>query len=673
MTSYTDWMKALDAEKKAHEDWRTAAGKVIDRYEDEQDRDDTKFNILWSNTEVLHSAVYAKTPTPDIRRRFLDKDPAGKKASEVAERAVSYAMDVYDFDGTMDVAIDDFLLGGLGQVRLRYKPYYEKGEAPRVPLEVREKGLDLEYNMTYGAFNGDDEITEYELDEEQRPFMLGEPVEELVYEEIECEPVNWRRFRWQPSARWEDVDWACIEHYMTKDELEAEYGKENANLIPLGFSDDGTKANSEDEESRARVFEIFDRKNRKNIDIAEGHNEILREVEDPLSLEGYYPFPKPLMATLKNGKFLPIPDFLFYQDQAIELDKISNRIDKLTDELKHRGFYDASFEGLANLESAGDGEFLPIDDFSQRFNGTQGDIRKVIAAMPMEEIQRVLAGLYQAREEVKQTIYEITGLADIMRGSTAASETLGAQQIKAQFGSMRVSKRQKRVASFIRDLIRIKVEMMVENFDPQTLMEMTGVEFDEEVYEILTNDMMRSYRIDIETDSTIEGDQAREKELRIELVTAVTAFVEKVGPMVQMGIMPPNAAKELLGFAVRSFKIGRALEDVLDEIGGDDDNPQAQQMQQQIQQMQQQMEQQMQAQMEEIERDAQQRIEKAEGQAFEAQKRLAITKAVDEAGIVNATIKGEIERDVQIDKNNMVAELEMVKAALKELQAHHAA
>jgi len=669
--NYEEWMKELDAEKKAHEDWRRVAEKVVERYEDEKDRDDQKFNILWSNTEVLHSAVYSKSPVPDIRRRFRDRDPAGKKAAEVAERAVSYAMDMYDFDGTMDVAIDDFLLPGLGQVRMRYKPYFEKGEAPRVPLEYREKGLDLDYNMTYGLFNGDEEVEDYQEDEEG-PFTLGEPKEKLVYEEIECEPINWRRFRWQPAATWKDVDWAAIEHYMTKKDLEEAYGEEIAKQIPLGYSEDGQKANSEDQESRARIYEIFDRRERKNIEIAEGFNEILKEEEDPLNLDGYFPFPKPLLSTLKNGQLIPIPDYLFYQDQAIELDKITQRISCLTDELKHRGFYDASFERLADIQNAGDGEFLPVDDFAARFNGTQGDLAKVIAAMPLQEIKEALAGLYVAREEVKQTIYEITGLADIMRGSTTASETLGAQQIKAQFGSMRVNKRQKKVAAFIRDVVRIKVEMMVENFDPETLMQMTGVEFDEEVYDILTNDMMRSYRIDIETDSTIEGDQAQEKQLRIELITAVTTFIEKVGPMVEMGTMPMNVAMELLGFVVRSFKVGRTLEDVLEEMGGDDNDPKLRQMQQQMEQMQQQIEAQAQEYVQGVEADAQRQVEQEQNKTFEAQKQLAIHKAADEAGVVNTIIKGEVEKDVVMDKNAMMAQLEMLKQQVSALQAKHA-
>ena len=123
--NYDDWDKELKSEAKAHEDYRIDAQKVVDRYEDEETRENSQFNILWSNVEVLHAALYAKAPIPDIRRRFLDRDPDGKEAAEVAERAVSYCIDTYDFNGTMDRAVDDYLIAGAGQVRLRYEPFFE--------------------------------------------------------------------------------------------------------------------------------------------------------------------------------------------------------------------------------------------------------------------------------------------------------------------------------------------------------------------------------------------------------------------------------------------------------------------------------------------------------------------------------------------------------------------
>ena len=662
-----DWIKELEREDKIHGEFRKKAEKVVERYEDEQKRSDSKFNILWSNVETIKSALYAKTPVPDVRRRFLDRDPNGKKAAELTERALSYCIDTYDFDGAIGMSLDDNLIAGMGLIRCRYEPYFDTKSGPPIYLDQREKGYNDVMQMEYGMFKGDEEITEYQMDG-LGAYVEGDPIEELVYEEVQTEPVNWKRFRWQPAPRWEEVGWCAIEHYMTKDELKEHYPKHND--IPLNYTDKGEKTDPEKEDGgRALVYEIFDKKNRMNIEIADGYEDILKDTEDPLKLENYYPFPKPLMSTLKNGKFIPIPDYCFYQDQADELDTITNRIAHLTEQLRFRGVYDGAFKELQNLKNADDGSFYPVADFSKLLGpGTQGDLKKVFAIMPIEEIQRVLIGLYKQREEIKQTIYEITGIADIMRGTSEASETLGAQQLKTQFGSMRLQNRQKKVQMFIRDLLRIKAEIMVENFEPQTLSKMTGMELSGEVYQIIQDDLMRSYRIDIETDSTIAEDASQEKQNRVELVKAVTEFMGTAGPMVAQGFMPANFATELLGFAVRGFKVGRTLEDTLDEMGGDDQDPRMQAMASQFEQAKQQMQMQMQEQVQGMQEQAGKEIQQLQGKLFEAQKKNAITSAVNEAKMFESQIKADLQKSTKEYEAQLSAVVETFKAQLNAQQ-----
>ena len=654
--SAKEWLEELEREDKAHRDFRIASEKIVDRYEDESKHrkgNDDKFNILWSNEEVLHSALYAKTPNPEVRRRYLDRDPVGKKAAEITERAVSYSLDTYDFDDTIDNAITDYLVPGMGQVRMRYTPYFEETEGDPRYLEPREME-----DGSMRLFDGEDDVTEgeYQTDENGFPYLPGEMVEKIVYEEVTCEEVNWRNFRWQPCKSWPKCDWAAIEHLMDFDDLEENYGKDQATKIPMGFTEKGGKKDeAAKDKGYAMIFEIFDRKNRKVYEIAYGHAEILKEEDDPLQLEGFYPFPKPLIGSKKNGKFIPIPDYHFYQDQARELDIITDRIHKLTAECKYRGLYDASLKEMLALETAEDGKFIAVDMMKKLVNASgQADIQRIIAEVPLVGLIAALQQLYISRDQAKQVIYEITGIADIMRGNTDANETLGAQQLKTQFGSMRMWKRQRKTAKFIRDIIKLKAEIMVENFQPATLEMMTGIELTEDVYSILTNDLMRSYRIDIETDSTIAEDASQEKQDRIELVSAVTEFLGVVAPMVEAGAVPENVAKELLGFAVRGFKIGRSLEDVLDEMGdtGEED-PRIVAMQQELEQAKAQLQQQAEQQVMEVSQRAEAEIDKVNQKLYETEKQLAIERE-----------RTELKRDELAGKE----ELEIVKAQIKAIQ-----
>jgi hypothetical protein len=224
---------------------------------------------------------------------------------------------------------------------------------------------------------------------------------------------------------------------------------------------------------------------------------------------------------------------------------------------------------------------------------------------PIEKIAGVLNELYNQREQIKTTIYEITGIADIMRGSSSASETLGAQQLKVQFGTMRLDDMGRDVQRYARDLVRITAEIISEHFSPDSIAMMTDIKLPsqeekmmaqqqaqmmaqqqqpmppqlqevlekptwDECMQILRDDKQRTYRVDIETDSTISGDQAMDQKSMTELLTGVSTFISNAGPAVAAGYLPLEAAKAMLLSAVRRFRMGREVEDALDMIGEED-------------------------------------------------------------------------------------------------------
>jgi hypothetical protein len=567
------WKKELSSEEKAHKSWRKRAKEVMKRYRDEEKRTGSRFNILWSNTQVLHAAVLSSRPQPDVTRRFKDANPVAKDIADTIERALSYSVDSYDFDGDADATVDDFLLPALGQMRVRYVPYFEKGEPPTIPLSVRETLEDDETTISTSYFNGEEEVKEPSFDEAGNPYTYGEPPDELVYEEVVSESVPWNRFRWQAANSWSNVQWACIDHYLTKKELEDQFGKTHAAGCPLGFTDEGEKVDdTEDGKSRALIHEIFDKDNRKTITICAGYNEVLKEEDDPWGLEGFYPFPKPMTCNITSDRFVPSPDYLMYQDQALELDELTQRIASLTKELKWRGGYDGSFKDLANIAGLDDGEFEPVEDWSTRTENKRS-LADSMFVLPIADLQNVIMRLHESRETVKQTIYEITGLSDIVRGTTKASETLGAQQLKQQNASLRLTKKQGEVARFFRDIFRLKAELIAEHFSAETLKMMTGVEVTDEMMDIMRSDLLRGYQIDVESESTVAADRAEEQKNVNDLLGAVTQYMTAAMPLIQMGV-PAETIKEMLLFAVRRYKGGRQIEQAIEkiDIGGEGDN-----------------------------------------------------------------------------------------------------
>ena len=84
------YLKAIESYEKEFEKWEKRSDKIVKRYRDERDTVETgaqKFNIFWSNIEILSSVLYGNLPKPQVERRFKDADPTARLASTVIERA----------------------------------------------------------------------------------------------------------------------------------------------------------------------------------------------------------------------------------------------------------------------------------------------------------------------------------------------------------------------------------------------------------------------------------------------------------------------------------------------------------------------------------------------------------------------------------------------------------
>ena len=535
------WHIELNNADKTEEDWRKRGRKVIERYRDERNVDtygmgsEKKFNILWANTETLKGALFAKMAKPDVRRRFPDNNPVTKNIARVLERTLAYANDVYNANKPIESALEDYLLPGRGVVWVVYDPVFVK------------------------------EMVQMEQINEMGERVIIEVEEERVAEQ-RCyfDYVHWEDYRENPAKRPEDVSWKARRHLWTRDELK-DKGFSNVEDIPLDWSPDSDEENYEAEEvfKRAEVWEIWDRVKYKRYYVARNYDKILRVDDDPYELQDFFPTPTPMIAVRTNDTSVPIPEFTLYQDQAEELDRVTTRISNLIEGLKRRGVYDASVPELSHLANAGDNDFIPSENFS--LLAQKGGLSGVFQQEDISPIGMVLQGLYQQRTQILEIIYEVTGISDLLRGNTKASETATAQQLKAQFGSMRMRKRQEEIERYIRDLFRIKAEIVAEHYEPEVLQGITGLQVTPEMIQIMRDDKLRSYHIDVETDSTIFADENAEKQTRIEFLQTTGAFLEKAIAVSNANPLLTPIAFQSLRFLVGAWKIGRDFEEVIDQ------------------------------------------------------------------------------------------------------------
>ena len=544
MTRVETYLNIVTQYDKEFAKWMNRSDKILRRYRDERTVNSlqTRYNMLWANVQTLKAATFSRMPKADVSRRFKDNDPVGRVASTILERAMDFEIEHYtDFRHAMESAVYDRFLGGRGTAWIRYEPKIESQD-----YETSEQD------------ETSDEAAEY-LDTESSP----------------VDYVHWKDFGHEVARTWDEVNKVWRKVYLTRKALIDRFGEELGNKVPLDASPDDQKYKDSDGiGKKGLIIELWDRETEKVLWISKSLNQILDERDDPLELEEFFPCPKPLYSTITNETLVPIPDFTLYQDQANALDTLSARISGLIDALKVRGVYDSSEPTLQRLFTEGENNTLiPVKNW-QAFAEKQG-LKGAIDIVDITPIAAALKYAYDAMAQLKQEIYDITGISDIIRGQSNILETATAQQIKSQFASLRLKDYQDDVACFASDILKIKAQIICGQFQPETLIKIGGVDqlspedqqLVPQAIAMLKDNPMRTFRVEVASDSMLYQDEQREKADRVEFLKAVGTYLEKAVQAAQT--MPPEATPllmDMLKFGVQGYRVGRVLEGEFDAV-----------------------------------------------------------------------------------------------------------
>lgn len=642
------WLTEVDLAKKRDQDFRKEGQRILDIYAGKKVKE-TPFNILFSNTETLLPATYSQVPRPVVQRRFKDEDTIGKFAAQAGTRVLEFLLDTnvegYEtFDDAMRRATMDALLPGRGVTQIKY-------DAKTVEAE----------SMSYKE-------------------------SELVC----ADSKEWNRVYFGYAKKWSKCPWVAFEMHIDKDEAKRLFkGMASKLTFTEGeqVKDDDEGKNDENntgKQKTALVYQIWDKDGGKKIRYVSPQYKdgYLLEEDDPLQLTGFYNIPRPLQFVEKND-LIPIALYCLYENQAKELNDITRRINLLIRAIKAKAIYAGGLgDDIKKLVDADDNELVPAEN--EAALAAEKGLQNAIWFWPVDQLIIVLRELLGAREQCKQVIYEITGISDILRGSTVASETATAQKIKSQWGSLRLKRLQKEVQRYSREMLRLMLEIAASKFSEETWAKMTGLPFVTtekhqaaqasaqmqqmtmgqvdpqtqatlaapvwgQVLKVLRDDMQRAYRIDIETNSTVEAEATEDKEQMAEVMAAIGQALNGLTPLVTAGTLPFEAAQAMLLTIVRRFRFGPEVEDMIRAMKQPAPPEQAKQ---QMEQMQKQMEQQMQ----QVQQRAEQAVNEAKQQATSAQTML------DRANYEKDVLKREADLELkQIKMDFQEAEFNLQK------------
>jgi len=535
------WMERIRTAQRRDEDWLKDARAAERTYSMNEKGDAGKvpdFNILYSNVETIVPSIYNSTPVPDIRPKWsrempdemqgMEAQDPVKVVSDILERAVAIQIDDNSLDTEIEGSAQDAFLAGRGIVRVRMDSDVEEF----TQVEVMQDPVTFEYT--------EEEVTYQQVSNER-----------VLYE-----TVPWRDYLEGPASRFEDLPWVAFKHTITQEML-ADYDEE---LMSSQAIDNDPSDNTGD----MTVWEIWCKDSRTVKFVRENDGVVMKMEDDPLGLKGFFPIHRPVQPVCLTGRRTPINPYKVYRKQAEELDKITRRINAIVDGLRVRGGIAGDAENIQAVADAGDNELVPIRNVEGL--AQTGGLDKAIIWWPVDMAIQVLRELMVSREQTKQLIYEITGISDIVRGSSNSGETATAQQIKTQWGSLRINKMQRLIERQVRDLFVITSELIAKNFSPERLTEITGIQATEEVMAVMEGGV-EQYIIDVESDSTVRADLTRMKGEMGEFLNGTASFFSTMAPVVAQAPQMAGAVVDLYSAFARQFNLGKQAEDALEQMG----------------------------------------------------------------------------------------------------------
>lgn len=569
---YSRWKMELDAAKKWLKPWHDRSSKIVKRFVDNRKgdtgRDDTRWNVFTSNIQTQRDMLYGRIPQVSVDRRFADsKDVAGRQGGEILERLLN--QDICRDSDAYAMALKhcclDFLLTDFANARVRFEYEEEKdeeaGEGEEDAAEPVEKPAIQRLNPSTGQL------------EEAAPAVPKTP--EVSYEDVAIDYLHWEDQLWSAGARiHSEVRWWGHKSLMGMEDGVKRFG-EAFRAVPMGKKQDELKDDGEktpDPWQRASVWEIWDKETKRVFWLVDGYAKCLDIQDDPYQLEGFWPCPRFMgFLNASTSEFVPVPDFTLVQDLYNEIDEVSTRITRIEKAIKVAGVYDQAMGvNLSRLvNEAGLNELIGVPGWGALME--KGGLAGAMQFLPLDMIVAALDKLRDYRTELINAVDQLSGMSDIVRGEAQdVAATATEQAIKGRFASVRMQSKQDEFARFASDLQRLRAELICKRYQPQTILErsnaasmfatpeeaMQGVQ--------LLQSKFRNYRVQVKPESVSLTDFAALKSERLELLGALTTFIQAAAPIAQQlpGSLP--FLLQLLQWCVSGLKGASTAETILD-------------------------------------------------------------------------------------------------------------
>jgi len=621
------WKTELGRYEVEFKPWVQRCENIVRRYRDERDmanRGQVKYAILWSNIQTLKPAVFSRAPQPIVERRYLDQDMLGRIASQTLERATETTVELGRLYQQGDKAILDYLLVGRGQLWDRYEPEYSVAAAPITtpsddgagPEDVESDGeqddqpdqevtwekvcTDYVYwaDFAHSAARSWDEVwwvgRRAWLTREEGLKRFGPIFRQISLKKPEQDQAaltSQQRDRAPKAEVWEIWDKNAREVFFVAPDLTTEILERVPD--PLGLHEfypcpepiyatltNGSLVPVPDyAEYQDQADEIDNLTNR------------ISRITGALKVVGLYAGDTPQLARLLlstvDNTMIPVDNWAVFAEKGgvegsvswMPVKDLAGVLMTLYEAREAAKRDISEITGMSDIvrgQSSGAVKSATEQQLKGNFASLRLDSRRKDVARFMRDIIAI-TGEIIAEHFSPELLMEMTGMLPVITEELKDMEQPAPQppqvapQGMAGMGAGPAgpvppggAPPPAQLPSGGNGMGAPAQGLLAQPVAPPPDPQVIAMQVMAKAMELLRNDKMRTFRIDIETDSTVEDDAISGKEEVAEFMGAIAQFLNGVLPVVQAAppLLPPMVAS--LQYAMRRFKMGRSVEAAFD-------------------------------------------------------------------------------------------------------------
>jgi len=586
----SDWLEKIDEAEKVLEENHLPYWRAIQKdYSSESvgggsdsglyyaDSEDIKINFLLANANTILPGVIAANPHIYVKPRR----PDDKDAARIAESALNYIWREIDGNRVVRTAVLDALLFGIGFVKTGYEgseSFYVEEDydtGPEKASASEDEGLTGEQRRRLRTIMAQ-ELISFEEPPDDNPTLTRVSPWDLII------PPGYTDLKQCP--------WVCERMIVRLDDLKRDerfdlpQGIEAdtwlSEAVPSSLSGDNQANNLSQPETIPEYVTLYEVRHwvesddglrrhvmwlLKNPGTGDAKDAVVRSIEDPIEMKGY---PYEVL------KFVSVPND-FYSTKVSDLSSIKEIADRLNEEwdyiLRHhrlssrRKFVAApgaleSGQLAALLESEDD---MDVAELPASVARIQDAIMLLPEAPPPSTTHMVLSGL-------SKLMYEISGVDTFQRGGASRKGTTATEVAIASAATKgRVGIRLEATERFIGSLSRKMLSIIRQYWDEVRYMRIDGSAGEDEFISFTSSDIQGMFDVDVMAGSTIPTDPAEEQRAFMGLLQTIQGVVATMAPLVQGGLMPPDAIQKFMDQAFRVWRQDkRALVGPLSQLQG---------------------------------------------------------------------------------------------------------